>query len=45
MKMDDLQQLRLTSQCAKVFIPRDYSDGISVRFETKLPPELVGKVN
>jgi len=42
--MDELQQMRLTSSaCAKVFIQRDYSDGIGVRFETKMPVELQGK--
>ncbi len=44
--MDELQQMRLTSSsCAKVFIQRDYSDGIGVKFETKLPPELHGKID
>ena len=46
--MDDLTQMRLTSTsspCAKVFIQRDYSDGVGVKFETKLPTELVGKMD
>ena len=44
--MDDLQQMRLTSSsCAKVFIQRDYSEGIGVKFETKLPVELQGKMD
>ena len=46
--MDDLQQMRLTSpssSCAKVFIQRDYSDGVGVKFETKLPNELQGKID
>ena len=44
--MDDLTQMRLTSSsCAKVFIQRDYSDGVGVKFETKLPPELQGKID
>jgi hypothetical protein len=42
--MDDMQQMRLTSSCAKVFVGRDYSEGIGVKFETKLPQELIGKV-
>lgn len=28
----------------KVFIQRDYSDGTSVKFHTRLPPELEGMV-
>lgn len=44
--MDDLTQMRLTSSsCAKVFIQRDYSDGVGVKFETKLPNELQGKID
>lgn len=44
--MDELQQMRLTStSCAKVFIQRDYSDGVGVKFETKLPNELQGKID
>ncbi|RNA21816.1 golgin subfamily A member 7 [Brachionus plicatilis] len=44
--MDDLQQMRLTSSsCAKVFIQRDYSEGVGVKFETKLPNELQGKID
>jgi hypothetical protein len=47
--MDELQQMRLTasssSSCAKVFIQRDYSEGVGVKFETKLPNELQGKID
>jgi len=44
--MDDLQQMRLTSSsCAKVFIQRDYTDGVGVKFDTKLPTELQGKID
>ena len=44
--MDDLQQMRLTSSsCAKVFIQRDYSEGVGVKFDNKLPPELQGKID
>lgn len=42
--MDELQHTRLTQSCAKVFVSRDYSEGIAVKFETKLPQELAGKV-
>ena len=42
--MDEMQNMRLTQSCAKVFIQRDYSEGIAVKFETKLPQELTGKV-
>ncbi|KRX50810.1 Neutral alpha-glucosidase AB [Trichinella murrelli] len=31
-------------KCQKIFIHRDYSSGMAVRFQTKLPPELVGRV-
>ncbi len=44
MRMDDMQLMRLTTSCAKVFIPRDYSDGIGVKFDSRLPQELNGKV-
>lgn len=38
--------MRLTSSsCAKVFIQRDYSEGVGVKFETKLPTELHGKID
>ena len=40
----DEQNMRLTQSCAKVFIPRDYSEGIAVKFDNKLPQELNGKV-
>ena len=44
--MDDLQQMRLTSSsCAKVFIQRDYSEGVGVKFDSKLPTELSGKID
>ena len=42
--MDEMQNMRLTQSCAKVFIHRDYGEGIAVKFETKLPQELNGKV-
>lgn len=52
--MDDSQQTRLTSSaaaatatnsCAKVFVQRDYSDGVGVKFDSKLPVELQGKID
>merc|ERR1712142_1070175 len=30
--------------CLKVFLQRDYSEGTSVKFQTKFPPELEGKI-
>ncbi|XP_076043159.1 golgin subfamily A member 7 isoform X2 [Oratosquilla oratoria] len=33
-----------TQGCLKVFIQRDYSEGTSVKFQTKFPPELDGKI-
>lgn len=33
-----------TPKCLKVFIQRDYNDGTAVKFQTKFPPELEGKV-
>lgn len=32
-------------QCLKVFIQRDYSDGTGVKFQTRFPPELEGRVS
>lgn len=32
-------------QCLKVFIQRDYSDGTVVKFQTRFPPELEGRVS
>lgn len=29
----------------KVFVQRDYSDGTSVKFQTRFPPELEGRVS
>lgn len=44
--MDELQQMRLTSSsCAKVFIQRDYSEGVGVKFDTRMPNELQGKMD
>ncbi len=44
--MNDLQKQRLTSSsCVKVFIQRDYSDGVGVRFDPKLPADLRGKID
>lgn len=35
----------LQSIYLKVFIQRDYSDGTSVKFQTRFPPELEGRVS
>lgn len=34
-----------TDHCVKVFVQRDYSDGTSVKFHTRFPPELEERVN
>lgn len=31
-------------QCLKVFVQRDYSEGTSVKFQTRFPPELEDRV-
>jgi hypothetical protein len=37
---------RLTNeQSIKLFIQRDYSEGIAVKFQERFPSELEGKVN
>lgn len=41
--MDDMTRI-LPSSCSKVFIQRDFSDGTAVKFQTKFPAELDGKV-
>ncbi|RZC42346.1 golgin subfamily A member 7, partial [Asbolus verrucosus] len=33
------------SQCLKVFIQRDYSEGTVVKFQTRFPQELEGKLD
>jgi hypothetical protein len=33
------------SQCLKVFIQRDYSEGTVVKFQTRFPQELDGRVS
>lgn len=42
-KMDDMTRI-LPSNCSKVFIQRDFSDGTAVKFQTKFPAELDGKI-
>lgn len=32
-------------QCLKIFIQRDYSEGTMVKFQTRFPPELDGRVS
>lgn len=34
-----------SQQCLKVFIQRDYSDGTSVKFQTRFPPELEDRID
>jgi len=34
-----------TSRCLKIFIQRDYNDGTAVKFQSKFPPELEGKID
>nr|XP_027227384.1 golgin subfamily A member 7-like [Penaeus vannamei]XP_027227385.1 golgin subfamily A member 7-like [Penaeus vannamei] len=41
--LEDLAGSR-SAGCLKVFIQRDYSEGTSVKFQTKFPPELEGKI-
>ena len=41
--MEDVSRIP-TTQCSKVFIHRDYTDGTAVRFVSKFPQELEGKV-
>ncbi|KAK2182901.1 hypothetical protein NP493_331g05049 [Ridgeia piscesae] len=43
-KMDHLNRMT-TSQCAKVFIQRDYSEGTKVKFLKDFPPDLEGKID
>merc|ERR1711976_326955 len=33
------------AHCTKVFVQRDYSEGTPVRFQTKFPQELDGKID
>lgn len=33
------------SQCLKVFVQRDYSEGTLVKFQTRFPQELEGRVS
>jgi len=35
-KMDDMSRI-LPSNCAKVFVQRDFGDGTGVKFHTKFP--------
>ncbi|KAJ8305063.1 hypothetical protein KUTeg_017391 [Tegillarca granosa] len=43
-KMDDLNRIQ-SSNCTKIFIQRDYNDGTTVKFSTKFPQELEGKID
>lgn len=33
------------TQCLKVFVQRDYSEGTLVKFQTRFPQELEGRVS
>lgn len=33
------------TNCLKVFVQRDYSEGTNVKFQSKLPPELEGRID
>lgn len=41
--MDHMSRLS-ASQCTKVFLQRDFSQGTGVSFQNKFPQELEGKV-
>ena len=41
--MDDLSRIP-GNHCPKVFVHRDYTNGTSLCFQSKFPPELEGKV-
>lgn len=41
--MESLQRYPL-SACRKVYVQRDYSQGLAVKFQTRLPAELEGKL-
>ncbi|ESN92968.1 hypothetical protein HELRODRAFT_108199 [Helobdella robusta] len=34
-----------STQCVKIFVQRDYCDGTAVKFQTKYPQELEGKID
>ncbi|XP_043194976.1 golgin subfamily A member 7-like isoform X1 [Amphibalanus amphitrite] len=38
------EQTEHLSNCLKVFIQRDYSEGTAVRFQSTMPPELEGRI-
>jgi len=42
-RLDNMARLP-PAYCTKIFLQRDYSDGTAVRFQTKFPQELEGKV-
>ena len=33
------------ANCKKVFVQRDYTEGCGVKFSTKFPPELEGRID
>ncbi|KAK3096245.1 hypothetical protein FSP39_024909 [Pinctada imbricata] len=42
--MDDLTRI-LPPNCVKVFVHRDFTDGTGVKFQTKFPADLDGKID
>ncbi|KAK7109788.1 golgin subfamily A member 7-like [Littorina saxatilis] len=42
--MDNMARLS-SSQCTKVFLQRDFTEGTGVRFQNKFPQELEGKID
>ncbi|XP_064600351.1 golgin subfamily A member 7-like isoform X2 [Liolophura sinensis] len=42
--MDELSRIS-TAHCSKIFVHRDFSEGTSVRFQTKFPQDLDGRID
>lgn len=38
------EQMAVPPPCLKVFVQRDYSEGTVVKFQTRFPTELEGRV-
>ncbi|VDP32557.1 unnamed protein product [Soboliphyme baturini] len=46
MQIQPVQRMSFSlNNCPKVFVQRDYSNGLTVKFSTKLPPELQDKLD
>lgn len=39
------EQMAVPPPCLKVFVQRDYSEGTVVKFQTRFPTELEGRVS